>query len=518
MALASPRPGKRLERQGSTAEERIALAGQPGSMTIMGPPGAAGGSSAQRWGSHSALHDLAVAYARKRLKHAKGSDASLARRLVGAVVVGLKQPDLHGSLRGPTATQQVLALLSSAVPQKVAHADEAEADSDDDDQSLGSTQPSPQVVREVTHGNTTLTPQQKQQARSAQELPKAVQALLAAGANANSRDADGNTPLYLAVHLPNLRAALEVVHMLLCRGADPHARRCGGTPLHHAMRLDRPQLVQRLLRSGATPQRCAAAARMPQRRLVNFAARHGFGDEALARMHQSMRAAVAADDAAAMRALLQHGLPPDGALLHALVRQRRPRELISAMIDGGADPNAKDQLGTRVLTLAVLQADLWLVRSLLAQGADPGAEEDTVTGRSILEVAREQCTDPRVLEALEAAAAGERAAEPPDSGGGAGCGGSGNGSPAIGSPARRPVAAAAARGSGSRGRAASSGNSSPASADASAARQTARASAMPRATSTPQRGGSAAQPSSSPASGWAAMPTVAELMASQETP
>ena len=65
------KPGKRLERQESTAEERIAMAGQPGSM---GPPGA---SAAPNWGSHSALHDLALAYARKRLKHAKGSDASL---------------------------------------------------------------------------------------------------------------------------------------------------------------------------------------------------------------------------------------------------------------------------------------------------------------------------------------------------------------------------------------------------------------------------------------------------------
>ena len=357
-----------LQRQESTAEERIEWAGRPGAA-------AAGARAACGWGSHAALAELGAAYARKRLCSeqlskqmiADASDLSLAHRLVSTVLAQLTQRTQAGaaspSLRGPTATQQLLALLSAAVPAHVAQADDAEADSDDD--------AGRQAASQTTHDAATLTPEQKQQARSAQALPTAVKGLLALGADTNTRDADGNTPLYLAVHLQCLHTALEVTHLLLNRGADPRARcaapprpvcanapprvappaargprrpqrldpdsptaprapsahlagrRRGGSPLHHALHLDRAPLVHRLVRGGAVPRRSATLQRSAAL-LAPFAARHGFGDEALAHMRAAMLAAVAREDAAAVRGLLQHGLPPDGALLFALVRWRRP--------------------------------------------------------------------------------------------------------------------------------------------------------------------------------------------------
>ena len=147
-------------------------------------------------------------------------------------------------------------------------------------------------------------------------------------------------------------------------------RRRGGSPLHHALHLDRAPLVQRLVRGGAVPRRSAALQRSAAL-LAPFAARHGFGDEALGFMRAAMLAAVKNADAAAVRGLLQHGLPPDGALLFALVRQRKPRELVAAMLDGGADPNTTDVLGTHVLTLAALQSDHWLALQACATVAVP---------------------------------------------------------------------------------------------------------------------------------------------------
>lgn len=497
MIALGPSPSQpiALHRRESTADERLDEAGRPGAVQAAGPSHAAGSLPAAEWGSDAALAALGLSYARKRLRRDL-SDAALARRLACAVVASLNGKPEGGApppsnLKGPTATQQLLALLSSVVPQRVAQADEAEADSDDEvpgDSQAPSSKASP--ARTTTHNDATLTPQQKQAARSAQALPAAVQSLLAVGADTNTRDADGNTPLYLAVHVPCLRTALEVVHMLLCRGADPLARRRGGSPLHHAMELDRPPLVQRLLRSGAVPQRSARAALEPQRRLATFAARHGFGDEALAHMRRALGAAIARHDAAAVRGLLQHGLPADGALLFALVRQRRPRELVGAMLDGGADPNATDALGTHVLTLAVLQADLWLARALLAAGADPSVEEED--GRSILQLAREQGTDPAVTAALEAAAERAAAAD-----GGPG-GGSGPASPSQSNPpsrAERATPPSSGRPRGARGGAAQRGTPPPAS----------------RAGSSGPRSGFATT-SDSQSSGWGAVATVAELM------
>ena len=73
-----------------------------------------------------------------------------------------------------------------------------------------------------------------------------VQELLAAGASADARDAQGRTPLLEAVLLGDgSRRYLDAVRLLLEARADPNAAdRDGVTPLAHARRLGHDEMAR----------------------------------------------------------------------------------------------------------------------------------------------------------------------------------------------------------------------------------------------------------------------------------
>ena len=78
--------------------------------------------------------------------------------------------------------------------------------------------------------------------------PAVIEALLAAGANLEARDEDGNTPLHVAAQNENL----AVIQALIDAGADPKVRGEDGlTPLHRAARREKSAVVQVLLAAGA---------------------------------------------------------------------------------------------------------------------------------------------------------------------------------------------------------------------------------------------------------------------------
>jgi len=167
--------------------------------------------------------------------------------------------------------------------------------------------------------------------------------------------------------------------------------------------------VQRLLREGAYPHPTKLA---PKVRLDEFSRASGYYDEALLHMRKALWTAAKDNDMRAFGGLLQHGCPADQQLLFTLVRQRGSAQCVEALLRAHADANMTDNLGTHVLTIAVLQGDasLPVVRSLLAAGADPTLEED---GATILAIARRQCTAaPEILRRLEEHVAGKAHGSP----------------------------------------------------------------------------------------------------------
>ena len=344
---------------------------------------------------------------------------------------------------GPSATSQLLALLVASVNSRpeVISVDEPAAPSDQDDaaeaasdeESCSCTPPqassscitalrteiasrgtAARTRRLTTYRLSELTEPQRLAATDAKALPAAVRELLAEGADANARDADGNCPLWLALHIPSGRAALEVLHALLRRGARANCSRHGASMLHHAALLRRSPLAQRLLRDGAVPfrvgrgpsSRRTSSRHPPPRRLpaalqlASLAATHGFGDEAEQHARRALATALVTEETRHVLGLVEHGygaLVTPAMLLDA-VKARRSVALITALLSAGADPNSVDELGTHPLTLAALHGDCGAVRALLEAGASPLAVED---GVSIVEYARRHAASDELLELLE---------------------------------------------------------------------------------------------------------------------
>ena len=342
------------------------------------------------------LYHFALGHARKRLRLDDSHDPThVLNSLIDSAVGGPST----GSMGGPSATAQLMALLAASIngrPSVLRANDADEIPSEDEAATLQAAVPRAILVTWCT---SELEPSLLARATDATQLPGAVNDVLALGANVNACDADGNSPLWLALHIPNSRAALSVMHNLLRRGADPNTRRHGSSLLSHALSLRRTAIVQRLLRDGAVPHKSGGVSRLPHEGLLStFAAAHGFEEEAKKHMRRGLIFAARQGDCRAVRGWLQYGCPPDHQLMIELVRQRADPSLVSALLACGADPNATDRGGTHPLTIASLHGDVYTARALLASGADPHALEDNI---SILTLAKQHCAPATLIALME---------------------------------------------------------------------------------------------------------------------
>jgi ankyrin repeat protein len=211
---------------------------------------------------------------------------------------------------------------------------------------------------------------------------QAVDALLAAGTDVNTPEADGTAALHWAVY----RDDLAMIGRLVDAGADVNiANRNGATPLTLACTNASAVVVERLLEAGADPNAspsgapplfgcasagAAAAVRMLLARGADVNATDNW------RGQTPLMAAASENHAATINILLEAGAKVDArsrgdftALMFA-VRQDA-RETTRLLIDAGADVNLTAPNSQSVLRLAISNRHYTVAATLLDAGATP---------------------------------------------------------------------------------------------------------------------------------------------------
>ena len=181
------------------------------------------------------------------------------------------------------------------------------------------------------------------------EIPR----LLKEGAVVDARDADGRTPLLLAVRAGHS----DIARMLLEAGADVDARGATMqiTPLMVAAQRGDVDSVALLLEKGADP---------------NAVSKNGAGALARAVVADTIETATMLLDAGANPSGTGLTAPPNTAPLWVAVAMKRPA-LVTLLVERGAQINIGNSATDTLFGIAVSGGDAAIARMLLEAGADP---------------------------------------------------------------------------------------------------------------------------------------------------
>jgi ankyrin repeat protein len=234
-----------------------------------------------------------------------------------------------------------------------------------------------------------------------------VRQLIARGAPINGRSAyDGEVPLTVAA----ADGHIEIVRILLERGAEVDIETPRGTALALAAERNHPEVVRLLLDAGAnaaalspayydmTPLEIAAllghveVVRVFLRREGGAETQRGLGTALWMASQQGYSEVVTL--LARAGADLNAQVAPKGRSALMLAAQNGHTDTVAALLAAGADVNARNEYGGNALSSAAGNRYPDIVRLLLEAGADPRAK--TQSGHTALMV----CQSPEVLGML----------------------------------------------------------------------------------------------------------------------
>lgn len=214
---------------------------------------------------------------------------------------------------------------------------------------------------------------------------RALRELIGRGIDLNLKHGD-LTPL-LAATRDSWHGRPEAVMMLLANGADARvADGEGNTPLHHAARSTDPAVAALLLDAGAHIDAInaegfsalGAACQAGNWRVARFLIEHGARPEPVDGQPVLLAAASGEDDPAGVQLLLRHkaridarGFGQRTALLQACAIGNI--DVVGALLEAGADRNARDSHGLTPLLEAAGNAHGQVIARLALAKPDPSA-------------------------------------------------------------------------------------------------------------------------------------------------
>lgn len=207
-----------------------------------------------------------------------------------------------------------------------------------------------------------------------------IRALLDAGADPDASDGDGFPPLIAALSPPDRDDVVDLLILLLDRGADIEQHGMNDyTPLHCAAASGQPALVELLLERGADPNSFTRIDDAETPLEVAEAAGHREVAHILrprTTLPDWMQAARVGDVVTLRRMVARgHNVDAtDGYSQTALMRAAHGGHLeaVDFLVSQGADLNHTAKFGLSAVMLAVLHRHHKIARALVRAGADTG--------------------------------------------------------------------------------------------------------------------------------------------------